>query len=155
MRFVMSNNTYYYMLVIRCMIDALCGREYSGILKILITIQDHDSKIYKSNVDLLQFSDDEFNLTLASKIIIMQRFEGFLEELPSTIKTIKELSKIQQIAKYPGVDLKLVKQYPETGFMSSAKNMCCLNKIVMLVQKHILSNKSFTLEIDTITKLQF
>lgn len=72
MKFMMSNKSYYYMLVIRCVIDALCGEEYSGILKILITIQDHDSRVYKSNVDLLKFSDDEFNLTLASKLIIMQ-----------------------------------------------------------------------------------
>ena len=85
----------------------------------------------------------------------MQQFEGFLEKLPDTIKTIRELSKIQQIAKYPGVDLKAAKQYPETGFMSSCKNMYCLSKVIALMQKHILKNKSFTHEIDTITKLQF
>lgn len=154
-KFMASNSSYYYMLIIRCIIDALCRTDYSGIMKTFIMIQDHESRVYKSNVDLLQFRDDEFNLTLISKLIIMQQFEGFLEKLPNTIKTIKELSKIQQIAKYPGTDLKLVRQYPDTGFMSSSKNMFCLSKVIAQMQKHILNNKSFTLEIDTITKLQF
>lgn len=90
---------------------------------------------------------------MVSKLIIMQQFEGFLEGVPNTIKSIRELSKIQQIAKYPGVDLKPVKQYPEAGFMSSHKNMFCLSRIIMAMQKHIQSNKSFATAIDTITKL--
>lgn len=34
----MSTSSYYYMLTIRSIIDALCGEEFSGILKTLITV---------------------------------------------------------------------------------------------------------------------